>query len=45
MTLPCIASVLSLDEVYANVDLPLRVREDPEDQIEDGDLVEIDLTE
>lgn len=29
MRLPCVGSVLSLDEVYANADPPLRVREDP----------------
>lgn len=48
ITLPCIDSLLSLDDVYANADPPLRGREDPEDEIEDGeysDLVEVDLTE
>jgi Uma2 family endonuclease len=48
ITLPCLGSMLSLDEVYADADPPLRVREDPEDEIEDGeysDLVEINLTE
>jgi Uma2 family endonuclease len=42
VTLPCPATTFSLDDLYENVEMPLRVREEPEDEDEWSDLVEVE---